>query len=83
MQTPGVRGSRRGDENKSGGLEVVVTRLDPRHGSPDCPKGYAEELGTLRLALALGEPSLAGIHLWGYLSRKWHPFHSLQVTSTS
>ena len=75
--------SRQDGKNKSCELEVDVTRLDPRHGSPDCPKGYAEELGTLRLALALGEPSLAGIHLWGYLSRKWHPFHSLQVTSTS
>jgi len=47
----GSTGGRQAGENKSDKLAGVVTRLDPHHGSPDCPKGFAEELGRLRLAL--------------------------------
>ena len=48
----GVLGSRRGGENKSRGLEVVVTWLGLRHGSPDGADGYAEDLSAFGLTLA-------------------------------
>ena len=41
LRSNGVLGIRRDGENKSLRLEVVVTRLDPRHESPDGADGYA------------------------------------------
>jgi hypothetical protein len=45
----GVLGSRRGGGNKSRRLLGVVTRIDPRHDSPDGADGYAEDLGPFGL----------------------------------
>jgi hypothetical protein len=48
----GVLGSRRGGENKSRGLAVAVTRLDPRHDPPYGADGHPEDRRTICLALA-------------------------------